>query len=332
MNIQFLIDSITQQTTVLIAQLATTGGMRAPLAHIANQVFLELSRELNELGVGRKVAADMFGMALRSYHAKIRRLEEGASEPARRSLWEAVYDFIEQRGPVRQQDILTRFRHDDDASVRSVLLDLVETGLVYQSGSLESRVYRGVPEQDLRALTQAHQQKSFYWAIWMYIYRTGPLTGEQLRAQLKVDEDVLTATLDELLAEQRIQADEHGAYSSSSCTIPMGKPAGWEAALFDHFCAMTTSMLSKLREMRAQTMPTDEVGGSTYTLDVWPGHPMRDEVRSLLRDTRARLTELNQRVCEHNAAQELAREELEEVIFYFGQTVRTSAEDPAPVE
>jgi hypothetical protein len=34
MNVKILIDSIVRQTTVLIAQLATAGGVRAPLAHV----------------------------------------------------------------------------------------------------------------------------------------------------------------------------------------------------------------------------------------------------------------------------------------------------------
>jgi hypothetical protein len=42
MNVNVLIDSIVRQTTVLIAQLATTAGVRAPLAHLADQVFVEL--------------------------------------------------------------------------------------------------------------------------------------------------------------------------------------------------------------------------------------------------------------------------------------------------
>ena len=50
MNTQLLIDFIVRQTTVLIAQLATSGGLRAPLAHIANQVFAELARKLEEQG------------------------------------------------------------------------------------------------------------------------------------------------------------------------------------------------------------------------------------------------------------------------------------------
>lgn len=50
MNVQLLIDAIVRQTTVLIAQLATRGGVRAPLAHLANQVFLELAKELQAQG------------------------------------------------------------------------------------------------------------------------------------------------------------------------------------------------------------------------------------------------------------------------------------------
>src|SRR5688572_10412835 len=75
-NHHILIDAIVRQTTVLIAQLATAGGVRAPLAHLANQVFLELTRALEEQGVSRRVGADMFGMALRAYVRKIQRVSE----------------------------------------------------------------------------------------------------------------------------------------------------------------------------------------------------------------------------------------------------------------
>ena len=88
-NVQLLIDSIVRQTTVLIAQLATRGGIRAPLAHVANQVFVDLATELNNQGVSRKVSADMFGMALRAYVRKVQRLGESSTERGR-TLWEAV--------------------------------------------------------------------------------------------------------------------------------------------------------------------------------------------------------------------------------------------------
>ena len=62
MNVSVVIDAVIRQTTVLIAQLATTGGIRSPLSRLANQVFLNLVGELESQGVGRKVIADMFGL------------------------------------------------------------------------------------------------------------------------------------------------------------------------------------------------------------------------------------------------------------------------------
>ena len=99
LNAKMLIEGIVQQTTVLIAQLSTSAGLRAPLAHVADSVFLELSREIESQGVGRKVAADMFGLALRSYQTKVPRL--AASESVRdRTLWEAVFEFLSEQGSV----------------------------------------------------------------------------------------------------------------------------------------------------------------------------------------------------------------------------------------
>ena len=80
MNARLLIDAILQQSSVLVAQIATSGGLRAPLAHIANEVFLDVARALEVQGVSRKVGADMFGMALRAYIRKVQRLEESTTE------------------------------------------------------------------------------------------------------------------------------------------------------------------------------------------------------------------------------------------------------------
>jgi hypothetical protein len=71
MNTQGLIDAVVQQTMVFIAHLATAGGLRTPLVGVADQVFMELTRELQNQGVRKKVIADMFGMALRTYHRRV---------------------------------------------------------------------------------------------------------------------------------------------------------------------------------------------------------------------------------------------------------------------
>src|SRR5678816_1436520 len=120
MTRQILIDNIVRQTTILIAQLATSGGVRSPLAQLADRVFLDLARELDSQGVSRKVSADMFGMALRAYLRKIQRLNESSTDQGR-SLWEAVYEHLRRAGFVTRADVVKRFARDDEAVVRGVL-------------------------------------------------------------------------------------------------------------------------------------------------------------------------------------------------------------------
>lgn len=118
MNAKLLIHSIMRQTTVLIAQLSTTSGIRSPLAHIADEVFLSLANEIEAQGVSRKVVADMFGLALRSYQKKVQRISESASEP-NRTLWEAIIAFLNENGSVTRQRIFERFRYDGALEVGS---------------------------------------------------------------------------------------------------------------------------------------------------------------------------------------------------------------------
>src|SRR5215470_1159868 len=113
MNLSVLIDSIVRQVTVLIAQLATAGGVRAPVAHIANQVFVQLARELEAQGVSRKVSADMFGMALRAYQRKLRRLAEGATDPGA-TLWRKALEFIRAEPLVTRLQLTERFARDEE--------------------------------------------------------------------------------------------------------------------------------------------------------------------------------------------------------------------------
>src|SRR5262252_5045970 len=115
-----------RQTTVLIAQMATTAGARAALAHTANSVFLDLVHELKNQGLGSKVISDMFGLTLRAYHAKVARLSESGTERGR-SLWEALLAYVQQHGSVTRLAILERFSGDEEVVVRGVLRDLVES-------------------------------------------------------------------------------------------------------------------------------------------------------------------------------------------------------------
>ena len=140
MNTKLLIDNIMRQTTVLIAQLSTAAGFRAPLAHIADQVFLLLSREIEAQGVGRKVVADMFSMALRGYQKKPQRLAESQSSQGK-TLFEAVLHYLDQHGSASRSAILHRFRHDGERNTIGVLNDLVSSGLLYATGRGSATLY-----------------------------------------------------------------------------------------------------------------------------------------------------------------------------------------------
>ena len=151
MNVKLLIDAIVQQTTVLIAQLSTAAGVRAPLAHVADQVFVELSRELEGQGLGRKVVADMFGMALRGNQKRVQRLTESVTVRDR-SLWEVVLEYVREREHVTRREVLARFSRDSEAAVAAVLHDLVTSGLLYASGQGQATLFRATPESALQAL------------------------------------------------------------------------------------------------------------------------------------------------------------------------------------
>lgn len=327
MNVPLLIDAIVRQTTVLIAQLATTGGVRAPVAHIANQVFLELARELEAQGVSRKVSADMFGMALRAYLRKIQRLGESSTEHGR-SVWEAVYAFLRSRDFVTRAEVLENFHRDDEVQVRSVLHDLSESGLVFQTGNAQDAVFRAATDAELGRLRELHAGRGDE-LVWAIIYNEGPIDREALGRIEALRSTDLDGALERLLSAGRIARAEYfdGAhYRAERLVIPLGSELGWEAAVFDHFHAMVTTVCRKLTSNR-RSSSDDAVGGSTYTFEVWPGHPLEADVRGCLSRFRKDHSELRQRVRIYNDGH-AAPSTAYQITMYGGQYVAEAEEEP----
>jgi hypothetical protein len=283
MNAQLLIDSIVRQTTVLVAQLATSRGLRAPLAHVADQVFLELATELEAQGLSRKVTADMFGLALRSYRRRVQRLTESSTERGR-SLWEAVLDFLASSQAVTRARVLERFHRDEEQTLRAILNDLCESGLVFQLGRGPTSVYRAATPAELRLA--ADQGLGLDELLWVIIYREGPLSLEQVAQKVRSDTEPVRAALDRLLNEQRVIVDAHsGKYRSSQLVLMLDAEAGWEAAMLDHYQSVVRTLCARLRGEGAAA----STGGSTYGFDVWPSHPLAAEVKATLARLRSHL-------------------------------------------
>jgi hypothetical protein len=319
MAIELLIQAIVRQTTILIAQLATSGGARAPLAQVANQVFLDLVTELERQGVSRKVSADMFGLGLRTYQRKIQRLQESSTDRGR-SLWEAILEYISKERLVTRANVQMRFARDEDAQVRGVLRDLSDSGLIFSSGHGPSTAYRAASEDELDTMRQMRSNDGLEELVWALVYREGPISPASLASAIHIDLVELEPVLQRLVDVQRIATvtqSEAILYSATSLYVPLGSAIGWEAAVFDHFQAVVKTICCRMRDDRP-TAP--DVGGSTYTLDVWPGHPLEEEARNTLERLRGSLVDLRRRIEDVNAQQGVP-ESHDEVIFYVGQCV-----------
>ena len=146
MNVNLLIDAIVRQTTVLVAQLATSAWSGAQLADTANQVFLDLASELADGGLGNEGLADGLGLGLRTYHDKVARLTE-STEPGR-SLWEALLAHVQERGSVSWAQLRGHFRNDEEATARRILEALVDRGMLFRAGRGDLTTYRAVTAED----------------------------------------------------------------------------------------------------------------------------------------------------------------------------------------
>ena len=319
MNALVLIDSIVRQTTVLIGQLATSGGIRAPLAHLANQVFLELANELASQGVSRKVSADMFGMALRAYIRKVRRLSEGQTEQGR-TLWQAVLEFVRAEDLADRDRVLERFARDGELEVSAVLRDLTESGLVFCSGTGHSSVYRAATDSELQKLSRLASKAGLDELAWVLAYRHGPASTEEIAKLLRQDPESTRETLERLGAVGRVQRTASDQWIAQDFVIPLGSSVGWEAAIFDHLQAVVQTICQRLQQTSVDAAPTEPVGGSTYSFDVWPGHPWERQVKDQLTTLREQLGALRQQVESYNGAQ-APRANSQQVITYIGQCV-----------
>jgi hypothetical protein len=326
-NVNLLIDAIVRQTTVLIAELATSRGLRAPLAHVADQVFVELTRELSAQGLSRKVSADMFGMALRTYQRKVQRLEEGTTERGR-SLWEAIYDFVRSKPVLTRHEVLERFRHDDQEVVRGVLADLVESNLVFATGPSQATSFRAASDGELGAMANGGPGKADLELIWAMVFRLGPITAAEIASHGRLDVPSVERALEELTTAGRVERDVGVAparYRTGHFFVPVGAESGWEAAVFDHFHAVVRTVCAKLRRAPGSA-PDDAVGGSTYSFEIWPGHPLEGEVMSSLRRFREANTGLRERVRAHNRLHPKPASRVG-VVVYGGQTYWELEED-----
>jgi hypothetical protein len=323
MHTRLLIDALVRQTTVLLAQLSTAAGSRSPLAHVADEVFVSLSRELEAQGVGRKVAADMFGLALRGYQKRIQRLAESVTEPER-TLWSSVLDFIAERQSVTREQVLARFHRDTDRDVVGVLTDLVNNGLVHASGRGVSAVYGLTTDAERRLYAKSAEEESLDALAWAVIRSRRTLTTNGLADELRLDLDVAREIVRRLSDSSRLVSgvtSDDAVLEAAPLFIPIGTEMGWEAAVLDHFRAVANAIAAKVRSGSTRAGREDAVGGTTLSFKLGPGHPDRERVLGLLSRIRREVIGFWEEVEAHGAEHPAKDEDSTRVWFYFGQYV-----------
>jgi hypothetical protein len=321
-NADLLIHSIIRQTMVFTAQLATAGGVRAPLASLANQVFLDLATELRHQGLKHSVIADMFGITLRTYHRRVRELEQSRTVEGS-TVWEAVFAFLRENEPVSAARVHQRFALDDQDVVAGVLSDLVSSGLTYGSGRGKGTVYRIADQSDFDHENGTERDAAKDYLVWHAVYRHGPLSESQVTQSTGLGPDDCRKSLERLTSDGRVQrrAQQDGpSFASERLDVPVGQGHGWEAAIFDHFQAVVSAIANKLGSGLVRSDRRDVTGGATYSLDIWRGHPLEARVLGTLAHVRAQLEALRAEVDAENA--QSGRDPNVRVIFYMGQDVR----------
>jgi hypothetical protein len=301
MNVNLLLDAIVAQTTVLLAQLATSSGNRTRLAHTANQVFVNLVTELKRQGLGNKVIADMFGLALRTYHDKVQRLAESTTFRGH-SLSTAIVEYVQGKHAVSRYDVFRRFARDNERVVRSVLKDLVETGVLFRTGKGAHVTYKAATAADAASMLGNASERTAN-LLWVAIHKFGPSSLNEMAAQMQISPSDLEAPLRELVTTGRVVEEAAPGravrYRADACVIELSNEHGWEAAVFDHYQAVVSALTARLRDNYA-SFPETWQGGTTYTYDVWEGHEHFDEVASFLSEMRKRGTDLRRKLEDYN--------------------------------
>lgn len=325
MDVKLLTDAIIRQTTVLIAQLSTTAGIRAPLAHLADEVFLTLSQELENQGVSRKVVADMFGVALRSYQRRVQRLRESATVSGK-TLWESILEYLQTEGRATRRALLDRFANDDPEAIGAVLNDLVNSALISRTGNGAATVFTVTPDEARKLLAREGKLETASAMVWLDLCRHSAAKAPDIAARIGLDQELVSTALATLRDQGRISIDAEGRSIARAMVVPVGAEAGWEAAIFDHFRAVASALATKLRRGSTRSASTDTTGGATLTFEVHPGHPIAPRVLELLHRTRTELNALWREVEDYNAQHPVPEDCMQRVTFYFGQVVEESDE------
>lgn len=332
MDRALLIDALVRRFADLIADLSLGEPTPVSLAHVPDLLFQSLDvRIRGPHDKPQRVAADIFGLPLRTYQHRLNATAQSATVRGM-TVWEAVYRHVREEGPVQRAALEHRFRREDQAQVRSILNNMVQSGLVFSAGRGSTTLYqanlRVQFDQDDDGEVDAH-------LVWVAAYNQPGSTLDELAAELGIEGSRLQVerlrnAVEWLVGRGRLVPEEgvdRTRYRSRDFVLPPPQDeAPAHAALYDHFAVIVDAMCDRLRHQREGTQPPGPIGGATYRFDLRPDDAeSSDEALGLLSRFRAECSALRETL-DAAAGAERARRR---VVFYFGQSIEDATE-PAP--
>ncbi|MCB9788932.1 MAG: hypothetical protein H6744_19825 [Deltaproteobacteria bacterium] len=294
MNFSNLVERMVPLVAELFATLKVTDPLRMDFAGIAEKTVHDLVGVLRQEGLTNEEIAAALDLSIAGFYRKVKDLRETYSPgegPRRPTLWEHIYDFVlEQSGgshdrPVTFLAIEARFPQLSPDRLGAMLRYLVRFGRLSMTGHGPQRRYH-IVERELPTGATYHD------AV-VTLYRDGPLTRAELAQRLEVDEQTCEPWLVRLRDAGRLEETTVGRqparYRATGYHIEPEEPAGYEAALWDHFQAVVRAICKKVRLGATQASMGDLIGGTTFSFDLPVEDPLYAELSGFLAETRQRM-------------------------------------------
>lgn len=324
MSERVLFRVLVSQSARLIARIITLTNARPNLAHLQEDFFYELSVHLQNYGVPRRVAADMFGLAMRSYLRRIKKYNDELSDREHQlSLWQIVYSKISESPDIQRQKLLDSFSFSHRDSVCSVLKHLCEAGLVTEHRR-DGVISYSARERDANEL-DVDEVAQYLW-VMIFVHDESSFPHEQLldEAIPLFGEQMVSAGLDLLIDDGCVDKLLHdGTCSYSTVRSNPEQPFGWLVAISIHLDSVFEAVITKLTMMQSEADLDADVRGGTWTFKLRGDHPFKDRVSHLFDGYQKNVKELFASVHQYNESHPDHDDSDEyQVDFYMGQGVR----------
>ncbi len=216
----------------------------------------------------------MFGMALRSYQKKMRRLTESAAV-GERTLWQAVLDLVEREQPTRRRARTLRARRRTRGR-RCLEGSRAERPRV-RDGHRQPGAVRGDEPGARDKLSAESDLDSIANLAWLALFRREAETEAELVTLLGVEPERV-APRGRRAGRRRASEPQRRPARVEQPGAAGGGGAGLGARDPRSLRAVTVAIATKIQAGFGAAAASDKSGGSTFTFTVTPGHPHELEV------------------------------------------------------